>query len=143
MLASLGTVFLVYRCAGLLGRNPLAAAVIVGINPIVLVWGMGGDHNDFLMLFFLVLGFWLLLRANAMRVGKRARPAPARARPVWWRAAPRLGVARRHAETARRRRAGPVDGGRRGRRARRRGGDQGLLGRADPDRAGGRSAAGA
>jgi len=37
---------------------------------------MGGDHNDFLMLFFLVLGFWLLLRANAMRVGKRARPAP-------------------------------------------------------------------
>jgi hypothetical protein len=76
MLASLGTVFLVYRCAGLLGRNPLAAAVIVGINPIVLVWGLGGDHNDFLMLFFLVLGFWLLLRANAMRVGKRARPAP-------------------------------------------------------------------
>ena len=76
MLASLGVVFLVYRCAGLLGRNPLTAAVIVGVNPIVLVWGMGGDHNDFLMLFFLVLGFWLLLRANAMRVGKRARPAP-------------------------------------------------------------------
>ena len=36
MLASLGTVFLVYRCAELLGRNPLAAALIVGINPIVL-----------------------------------------------------------------------------------------------------------
>jgi hypothetical protein len=76
MLASLGVVFLVYRCAGLLGRNPVAAAAIVGINPIVLVWGMGGIHNDALMLFFLVLGFWLLLRANAMRVGKRARPAP-------------------------------------------------------------------
>jgi hypothetical protein len=76
MLASLGTVFLVYRCAELLGRNALAAAVIVGINPIVLVWGLGGDHNDFLMIFFLVLGFWLLLRANAMRVGRRARPAP-------------------------------------------------------------------
>ena len=76
MLASLGTVFLVYRCAELLGRNPLAAAVIVGINPIVLVWGLGGDHNDFLMTFCLVLGFWLLLRANSMRVGKRAKPAP-------------------------------------------------------------------
>ena len=76
MLASLGVVFLVYRCAGLLGRNPLTAAVIVGVNPIVLVWGMGGDHNDFLMMFFLVLGFWLLLRAHALRVGKRARPAP-------------------------------------------------------------------
>ena len=74
MLASLGTMFLVYRCAQLLGRNPIAAAVIVGMNPIVLVWGLGGDHNDSLMLFFLVLAFWLLLRANTMRVGKRARP---------------------------------------------------------------------
>jgi 4-amino-4-deoxy-L-arabinose transferase-like glycosyltransferase len=74
MVASLGTVFLVYRCADLLGRDPLTAAVIVGLNPIVLVWGLGGDHNDFLMIFFLVLGFWLLLRANAMRIGKRARP---------------------------------------------------------------------
>ena len=76
MLASLATVFLVYRCAELLGRNPLSAAVIVGVNPIVLVWGLGGDHNDFLMIFLLVLGFWLLLRADAMRVGKYARPAP-------------------------------------------------------------------
>jgi len=76
MLASLGTVLLVYRCAQLLGRNALAAALIVGINPIVLVWGLGGDHNDFLMTFLLVLGFWLLLRADALRVGRRARPAP-------------------------------------------------------------------
>ena len=42
MVASLATVFLVYRCADLLGRNPLTAAVIIGINPIVLVWGLGG-----------------------------------------------------------------------------------------------------
>jgi hypothetical protein len=74
MVASLGTVLLVYRCADLLGRNPRAAAVIVGINPIVLVWGLGGDHNDFLMIFFLVLGFWLMLRADALRIGKRASP---------------------------------------------------------------------
>jgi hypothetical protein len=73
MVASLGTIFLVYRCADLLGRDPLTAAVIIGINPIVLVWGLGGDHNDFLMIFFLVLGCWLLLRANAMRIGKRTR----------------------------------------------------------------------
>ena len=74
MVASLGTVFLVYRCADLLGRNPVTAAVIIGANPIVLVWGLGGDHNDFLMIFFLVLGFWLLIRANSMRIGRRARP---------------------------------------------------------------------
>jgi hypothetical protein len=77
MLASLGTVFLVYRSADLLGRNPLRAAVIVGINPIVLVWGLGGDHNDFLMIFCLALAFWLLLRADSMRVGRYARPSPA------------------------------------------------------------------
>ena len=80
MVASLATIFLVYRCAQLLGRNPVVAAVIVGANPIVLVWGMGGDHNDFLMLFFLVLAAWLLLRARSMRVGRRARPPDPNAR---------------------------------------------------------------
>ena len=82
MVASLATTFLVYRCAQLLGRNPVVAAVIVGANPIVLVWGMGGDHNDFLMLFFLVLAAWLLLRARSMRVGRRARPPDRAARGV-------------------------------------------------------------
>jgi hypothetical protein len=64
-LASLGTIFLVWRCARLLGRNPLAAVALVGLNPIVLVWGLGGDHNDFLLLFCIVLGFYLLLLARA------------------------------------------------------------------------------
>jgi hypothetical protein len=77
MVASLATVYLVYRCATLLGRNPVAAVAIVGMNPIVLVWGLGGDHNDFLMMFFLVFAFWLLLRADSMRVGRNARPAAA------------------------------------------------------------------
>ena len=79
MVASLATVFLVYRCADLLGRDPLTAAVIIGINPIVLVWGLGGDHNDFLMIFFLVLGFWLLL-ARQLDADRQARTAAA-ARP--------------------------------------------------------------
>src|ERR1019366_8901402 len=55
-LASLATIFLVWRCARLLGRDPVAAIVLVGLNPIVLVWGLGGDHNDFLMVFFILLG---------------------------------------------------------------------------------------
>ena len=76
LLASLGVVFLTYRCAQLLGRNPVVAAAVVGLNPIVLIWGLGGDHNDFVMLFFIVLAAWLLLRARAMRVGKRALPPP-------------------------------------------------------------------
>jgi hypothetical protein len=66
MLASLATVLLVWRSARLLGRDPVAAIVLVGLNPIVLVWGLGGDHNDFLMMFFVVLGFYLLLRAGSL-----------------------------------------------------------------------------
>jgi hypothetical protein len=64
-ITSLGTILLVWKCARLLGRDPVAAIVLVGLNPIVLVWGLGGDHNDFLMVFFIMLGFYLLLLARA------------------------------------------------------------------------------
>ena len=68
--ASLATVLLVWRCARLLGRDPLAAVALVGLNPIVLVWGLGGDHNDALMVLFIVFGIYLLLRASlAAEVG--------------------------------------------------------------------------
>jgi hypothetical protein len=63
-LASLATIWLVWKCAKLLGRDPVKAILLVGLNPIVLVWGLGGDHNDFLMVFLVVLGFYLLLRAR-------------------------------------------------------------------------------
>jgi hypothetical protein len=45
--------------------DPVAALVLVGLNPVVLVWGLGGDHNDFFTIFFVVLGFYLLLKARA------------------------------------------------------------------------------
>jgi hypothetical protein len=66
---SLGTIFLVWKCARILGRDPIAAIVLVGLNPIVLVWGLGGDHNDFLMVFCIVLGFYLLLRSGVWVAG--------------------------------------------------------------------------
>ncbi len=53
VLTSLATLALIWRCARLLGRDPVKAVALVGLNPIVLVWGLGGDHNDFLMVFFL------------------------------------------------------------------------------------------
>jgi hypothetical protein len=67
---SLGTLLLVWKSARLLGRDPVAAVALVGLNPIVLVWGLGGDHNDFLMLFFIMLGFYLLLRAREQERGR-------------------------------------------------------------------------
>ncbi len=71
-LTSLGIIFLVWRCARLLGREPLSAIALVGLNPIVLVWGLGGDHNDFLMVFFIMLGFYLLLLARDAVAGSDA-----------------------------------------------------------------------
>jgi hypothetical protein len=80
--ASLATIFLVWKSARLLGRDPLAAIALVGLNPIVLVWGLGGDHNDFLMMFFIVLGFYLLLLARARATGRIG--AIASLRPREW-----------------------------------------------------------
>lgn len=80
MLASLATVLLVWRSARLLGRDPVAAIVLVGLNPIVLIWGLGGDHNDFLMMFFVVLGFYLLLCAKAKATAARTHTAAAAGR---------------------------------------------------------------
>jgi hypothetical protein len=58
--------------------DPVAAVVFVGLNPIVLFWGVGGDHNDFFTVFSVVLGFYLLLRARAagMRAPTLALGAP-------------------------------------------------------------------
>lgn len=64
MVVSLGTLALVWKSARLLGREPLTAVVLVGLNPIVLVWGLMGDHNDAFMMLFVVLGFYLVLRAR-------------------------------------------------------------------------------
>ncbi len=64
MVTSLGTLLLVWKCAKLLNLDPVKAIVLVGLNPIVIVWGLGGDHNDFLTVFAIVLGFYLLLRAR-------------------------------------------------------------------------------
>src|SRR5271165_5817038 len=64
-ITSLTTIYLVWRCAKLLGRDQTTAVALVGLNPIVLVWGLGGDHNDFLIMFCIVLGFYLLLSMQA------------------------------------------------------------------------------
>lgn len=92
LLFSLGTLVLVWKCARLLGRDPVRAIVFVGLNPVVLVWGLGGDHNDFLMVFFIMLAVYLLLRARAARAGVEARDA---GRPPVAPLAPLLGNGRR------------------------------------------------
>jgi alpha-1,6-mannosyltransferase len=61
-LATLGCVLLAWHIAPLVGRNRLRAAVLIGLNPLVLVWGVGGGHNDALVALALLAGTWVVLR---------------------------------------------------------------------------------
>jgi alpha-1,6-mannosyltransferase len=61
---SLATVWLVWRCASALGRDPLRAALFVGLNPLVLMFAVGGAHNDFLALTAVAGAAYLLIAAR-------------------------------------------------------------------------------
>src|SRR2546421_2941854 len=61
-LASLATVALVWNAARLRGVDPVKAAALVGLNPVIVVYGVGGGHNDLLMLLALVSGIYLILQ---------------------------------------------------------------------------------
>ncbi len=93
--ASLAIILLVWKCARLLGREPVGAIVLVGLNPIVLVWGLGAGHNDFLMILCIMVGFYLLLLSRAFDQTEEALPRLARASELWSRLA-RLPDAARH-----------------------------------------------
>ena len=66
-LAGLACVALVWKGARLQGRDPLAPALLVGLNPVWLVLTVGGGHNDLLMEVFAVGGIvlWLARRQAA------------------------------------------------------------------------------
>ncbi len=59
--ASLSTVALVWNCARLRGLDPTRAVVIVAMNPLVVVYGVGGGHNDLLMLALMMAGVYAFL----------------------------------------------------------------------------------
>jgi hypothetical protein len=59
--ASLGTVWLVWKCARRMGRDPLLPVVVLGLNPLWVIYDVGGAHNDLLMGFLMMLGVWWTL----------------------------------------------------------------------------------
>ena len=59
--AVLGIVALTWRCAELLRRNPVPAALFVALNPLVLAHVVAGAHNDALMMLFVMGGVLALL----------------------------------------------------------------------------------
>jgi alpha-1,6-mannosyltransferase len=68
-LASLATVGLVWNAARLRGVDPVRAVALVGLNPLVVVYGVGGGHNDLLMLTAIVGGVYLLLQQRGRAAG--------------------------------------------------------------------------
>jgi hypothetical protein len=60
--ASLGFMAGVWACARRLGRPPAAAVAFVALNPVVLVYALGGKHNDLLMMACVMAGCLLVLR---------------------------------------------------------------------------------
>jgi alpha-1,6-mannosyltransferase len=53
---------LVWHAAQLRGIDPVKAVALVGLNPVIVIYGVGGGHNDLLMLALLVAGIYVLLR---------------------------------------------------------------------------------
>ena len=68
-LASLGMLAAVWALARRLGRSPAAAVAFVGLNPIVLVYALGGKHNDVLMMAAVMAGGLLLLTRREVAGG--------------------------------------------------------------------------
>ncbi len=50
LLASAGTLALTWRCARARGFDPVPALLAVGANPLYIVYGLGGAHNDLIMM---------------------------------------------------------------------------------------------
>jgi alpha-1,6-mannosyltransferase len=62
--ASLALVAVVWRCAQLRDINPVKAVALVGLNPLLVIYGVGGGHNDLLMLLAMVGGVYAILASR-------------------------------------------------------------------------------
>lgn len=67
--SSLALVFLVWRAASLRGLDSAKAAALVGLNPVIVLFGVGGGHNDLLMLAILGAGLYVLLQERDLSSG--------------------------------------------------------------------------
>ncbi len=64
--ASAGTLALTWRCARIRGYDPPTALLVVGANPLYVLYGLGGAHNDVIMTFFMMAAVaWVLAERDA------------------------------------------------------------------------------
>ncbi len=66
--AGVALVALVWHCARLRGKDPVRAAALVGLNPLLAIYGVGGGHNDLVMLVAMVGSLYAVL-ASRERLG--------------------------------------------------------------------------
>jgi alpha-1,6-mannosyltransferase len=59
MLSSAGTLALTWRCARTRGFNPVTALLLVGANPLYVIYAVGGAHNDLLMMLLMMVAVTL------------------------------------------------------------------------------------
>jgi alpha-1,6-mannosyltransferase len=64
LLASVGTLVLTWRCARTRKLNPVFAILAVGANPLYVIYGLGGAHNDLIMLLLMLAAVSLTLASR-------------------------------------------------------------------------------
>jgi hypothetical protein len=68
-MSSVVIVVVIWKAARLRGLDPVKAVALVGLNPLIVVYGVGGGHNDLLMLAILVTGVYMLLQQRQRTSG--------------------------------------------------------------------------
>ncbi len=67
--ASAGTLALTWRCARIRGYDPPTALLAVGANPLYVLYGLGGAHNDLIMTFFMMAAVALVFAERDASAG--------------------------------------------------------------------------
>lgn len=68
-LSSVAIVAFVWNAARWRGVDPVKAAALVGLNPLLVIYGVGGGHNDLLMLAASVAGVYALVQRRNRAAG--------------------------------------------------------------------------
>jgi hypothetical protein len=70
LLAGAGTLVLTWRCARLRGLDPRVALIAVGVNPLWVIYGLGGAHNDLIMTLLMMGAVTLTLATDRRSAGE-------------------------------------------------------------------------
>jgi hypothetical protein len=74
--ASAATLALTWRCARQRGLDPVLSVIVVGLNPLYVLYALGGSHNDLIMMALMMLGVTLSI-AGATSARREASGAAA------------------------------------------------------------------